>query len=146
MTLQIYPPTEDEVRSGVLGRSLRKFNYRAIGPYPETQTVHLNARSGSGDLLGGIRSIISIHWLIVEVLWVVDAARGRGVGAALLRECEARAMTLGAHSAWLHTFDWQAPGFYARQGYVECARMRDYVPGQDLITMEKRGLVDRAPA
>ncbi len=39
-----------------------------------------------------------------------------------------------------------SPGFYARQGYVECARMRDYVPGQDLITMEKRGLVDRAPA
>ncbi len=132
--------TDEEVRSGVVGRNLREFNYGVIGEYPKEQPIRLNAKNDDGDLLGGLRAIISIHWLIVEVLWVAEVARGQGVGTALLRECEVRALALGAHSAWLQTFDWQAPGFYAKQGYVECARMRDYVQGHDLITMEKRRL------
>jgi GNAT superfamily N-acetyltransferase len=146
MNCAVVEATEDEVRSGVIGRSLREFNYGVIGEYPKERPIRLNAKNTDGELLGGLRAIVSIHWLIVEVLWVAEGSRGHGVGRALLRECESRALALGAHSAWLQTFDWQAPAFYARQGYVECARMRYYVQGHDLITLEKRGLCERRSA
>ena len=140
MNSTVVEATEEELRSGVVGRSLREFNYGVVGEYPPEQRVCLNAKDDQGELLGGVRAIVSLHWLIVEVLWVTETARANGVGTALLRDCESRAVALGAHSAWLTTFDWQSPAFYAKHGYAERTRMEDYVEGHALIFLEKRGL------
>ena len=40
--------TEEEVRSGVLGRRLREFNYGFVGEYPETRPIWLNAKGAEG--------------------------------------------------------------------------------------------------
>ncbi|MDP3794783.1 MAG: hypothetical protein Q8R13_02530, partial [bacterium] len=40
--LTISSATEEEVRSGDIGRRLRHFNYGVIGEYPETQYIRLN--------------------------------------------------------------------------------------------------------
>ncbi|MEO7547717.1 MAG: hypothetical protein ABIT82_04795 [Ramlibacter sp.] len=48
--------TEEEVRSGVLGRALREFNYGFVGEYPHARPIQLNARDAAGQLVGGLRS------------------------------------------------------------------------------------------
>lgn len=137
MTVVISPATEEEVRSGEIGRRLRQFNYTHIGEYPATQYIRLNARAADGSVVGGIRAVVALYWLRVEVLWVDEAARGRGIGSRLLAEAERLAREMGARNAALETFEWQAPRFYQKQGYEEVARLEGYAKGFYLALMTK---------
>jgi GNAT superfamily N-acetyltransferase len=137
-SVTIYTPSEEEVRHGLpLGRRLREFNYKHIGEFPESQVIWLNARDSNGIAIAGIRGTVLMYWLRVEFLWVEDACRGAGVGSKLLAEAEARARKLGAKNVGLETFEWQAPDFYRKQGYVEAARLDNYVDGRYLAFMRK---------
>jgi len=118
--------SEDEVRAGTLGKLLREFNYERVGRYPEGQGVYLNAKDERGRLLGGFRGEVYFHWLFVNVLFVDERERGRGLGTRLLSEGEASAKAKGALHARLETFEWQAPGFYLKRGYRELLRMPGY--------------------
>ena len=84
----ILPATDEELRSGVLGRQLREFNYGFVGEYPEQQYIRLNAKDADGKLLGGIRAFTFLYWLQVEVLFVNEAARGQGLGSRLLAQAK----------------------------------------------------------
>ena len=130
--------TEEEVRSGDIGRRLRHFNYGVVGEYPELQTICLNARDTSGRVVGGLRALVALYWLRVEVLFVDEGFRRCGVGSTLLGEAERLARELGAENAAVETFEWQAPGFYAKHGYLEAARMDNYVNGRYLAIMRKQ--------
>ena len=129
--------TPDEVRSGELGRRLRHFNYGFVGEYPEQQYIRLNAKDADGRLLGGLRGFVFLYWLTIDVLFVEADVRGSGLGSHLLAEAERRAIGLGAKSAKLETFEWQAPKFYLKHGYEEYARVDDYAPGFYLASMKK---------
>jgi len=135
--LTISPATEEEIRFGDIGRRLRHFNYRAVGEYPETQYIRLNARDADGRVVGGIRAFVFLYWLRIEVLFVDESLRRTGIGSALLVEVERQARQLGAKNAILDTFEWQAPDFYEKHGYVEASRIGEYVNGYYLATMRK---------
>lgn len=75
--------------------------------------------------------------LFVELL-ALGPARGRGLGRRLMRDAEAEARRRGLSGIWLDTWTFQAPGFYARLGFAECGRIRDYPPGHDRIFYVKR--------
>lgn len=137
MHVTISPATEEELRSGYVGRQLREFNYRFVGEYPEVSSIYLNARDAEGRVQGGIRAVVAMHWLRVEVLWVHEAARGRGIGSRLLAEAERIAVERGARNAALETFEWQAPRFYTRYGYGEVARIERYMGEFYLALMTK---------
>lgn len=144
MEVTIYPATEEEVRSGYVGRQLREFNYKHVGEYPEVQYIRLNARDPDGQVVGGLRAIVFLYWLRVEVLWVSERARGNGVGSRLLAESERMAVTMGAQNAALETFEWQAPRFYEKHGYAEAGRLENYAGGFYLATFRKQ-LVQGSP-
>jgi len=137
MTVTISPATEEEVQSGEIGRRLRDFNYTYVGKYPATQYIRLNARQADGSVVGGIRAVVALYWLRVEVLWVDEASRGRGIGSQLLAEAERLAREMGARNAALETFEWQAPRFYQRHGYEEVARLEGYIEDFYLALMKK---------
>lgn len=136
--ITIAAATPEELRSGELGRRLRHYNYGFVGEYPEEQYIRLNARDrNDGRLLGGVRGFVFLHWLNIDVLFVEADVRGTGLGGRLLAEAERQAVELGARNARLETFEWQAPTFYRKHGYVEYARVDDYAPGFRLFSMKK---------
>ena len=137
MTVTISPATEEEVQSGEIGRRLREFNYTYVGEYPATEYIRLNARDAHGSVVGGIRAVVTLYWLRIEVLWVDEAARGRGIGSRLLAEAERLASEMGARNAALETFEFQAPRFYQKHGYEEVARLEGYAKGFYLALMKK---------
>jgi GNAT superfamily N-acetyltransferase len=137
MNTTVSVATDEEVRSGYVGRQLREFNYRHVGEYPEPQYIRLNARDSEQQVVGGLRAVVAMYWLRLEVLWVSDDMRGMGIGSRLLVEAERQARDLGAKNAALETFDWQAPGFYLRHGYEEVARMDKYIGDFFLAIMRK---------
>ncbi|WP_076999676.1 N-acetyltransferase [Variovorax sp. KK3] len=137
-TWTIAEATPEEVRSGELGRRLRRFNYSFVGEHPESQPVWLNAKNEEGRTIGGLRGYVFLYWLHIDVLWVDEEARATGLGSDLLAQAEAKAKHLGAHSAKLETFEWQARGFYVKRGYQEFGRIDDHTQGFYLAYMMKK--------
>jgi GNAT superfamily N-acetyltransferase len=135
--ITIAPATDEELRSGELGRKLRHYNYGFVGEYPEQHYIRLNAKDQSGRLLGGLRGFVFLYWLNIEVLFVEEDMRGSGLGSRLLAWAERQAIALGAQNARLDTFEWQARGFYLKHGYEEYARIDDCAPGYYLAHMKK---------
>jgi len=129
---------QEEVRSGELGRRLRHFNYGVVGEYPDSQPVWLSARDPDDRMVGGLRGYVFLYWLHIDVLWVDETLRGAGLGSELLAQAEAKAKALGAHSAKLDTFEWQARDFYAKRGYQEFGRIDNHTNGYYLAFMMKK--------
>ena len=98
----------------------RLIGYSCVGPTPATD--------GTFDL----------YWLAVD-----PAAQGKGVGRALVREVERDLRSRGARLLLVETSsrpDYEnTRAFYARCGYIEAARIKDfYAPADDRIMLTTR--------
>ena len=76
----------------------------------------------------------------VKSMFVDPAARGQGVGAALMTALEARARASGLPVLRLETGDdlHAAHRLYARHGFTTCGPFGDYAEGPHSVFMEKR--------
>ncbi len=75
----------------------------------------------------------------VKSMFTSPAARGRGVGAALMRAIEDHARTLHLPVLKLETARElpEAIRLYAHHGFTECDRFGDYIPNQTSCFMQK---------
>jgi GNAT superfamily N-acetyltransferase len=99
--------------------------------------VRDDARETQRTIRAGLVGNCYAGWLFVNLLWVHDELRRRGIGQMLLAEAERHAIEFGCHSAWLDTFSFQAPDFYPKFGYQEFARL-DYPPDHQRIFLKKQ--------
>lgn len=76
-----------------------------------------------GGILGGIG-----YWngLEIKILWVKDMHRKQGIGTQLLKHIESMAIEKGAYTAMVDTFDFQAEGFYLKNGYQPIGEMTNF--------------------
>ena len=75
----------------------------------------------------------------VKSMYTAEAARGRGVGGALLRHilaaARARGMTRPSLETGSRPYFAPARSLYARHGFVECAPFGDYRPDPNSVFM-----------
>ncbi len=98
--------------------------------YPASANVYATASANTG-------------WPEVRLLAVAPAARGRGVGSALLEECERRARRAGATALGLHTEDIMeaAVRMYERRGFVRAPEF-DFRPSHGALVKAYRLSLD----
>ncbi|MDD3028742.1 MAG: GNAT family N-acetyltransferase [Alphaproteobacteria bacterium] len=100
------------------------------------------------DLDGRLRagSFVYLHpgWAYIDIVWVREDCRGTGQGRALVSQTEEEAVKRGAHSAYLWTQDFEAPGFYEKLGYKRFVVMEDFIPGHQRIGFMKKLMKGRA--
>ncbi len=112
--------------------------------------------TGSGRLLGSVLLIPAAHSAAdadvhgrpeARLLAVDPAARGRGIGRALMTECIRRARAAGAAALYLHTTESMrtALGMYERMGFVRVPR-HDFSPAADVLVKGYRLALGEAPA
>lgn len=136
---------EEDPAAGVepVWAGLHAFNEAHVGAY-SVLSATFTARDGDGVVQGGIAGRITgganFGWLAIDILWVSEEARGQGVGSRLVVALEERAREKGAWRAYVDTLGFQAEPFYAKHGYVEESRIRDFAQGHDRIYMVKRKL------
>ena len=71
-------------------------------------------------------------------LWVERAQRGRGLGLALLNAAIAEATARGCSEMFLMTYDFQAPGLYARRGFERLIDVEGWPKGHTHTLMRLR--------
>ena len=126
---------DDRLRAAIAG-PLIAYNQARTGRN-DYRPLILAIDDEQGRVIGGLWGRTVYDWLFVELLFVPDALRGRGVGSELMKRAEGEAVRRGCHSAWLDTFDFQARPFYEHLGYSCFAELRDYPAGSTRYFMKK---------
>ncbi len=122
-------PEATSAEVAVVREGLYRFNFDATG-LTRHYDVNLFVRDRAGKIRGGLLGYVWAEWLHITELWLSDECRRQGLGARLLQKAERVASLVGARGAFLSTFDFQAPAFYARHGYEVYATLPDYPPGR----------------
>ena len=115
-----YTPTEAE-KDFVL-KGIQEFN-RARFEKAEFKELALFSENEAGERVAGLTGVLRGEWLFVHLLWVAEEERGKGVGRELLRAAEEEARKFGCGFSFVDTFEFQAPGFYEKEGYREVYSM-----------------------
>lgn len=126
---------DDALRAAIAG-PLIAFNQVKTGRNDHRPLI-IAIDDADGRVIGGLWGRTVYDWLFVELLFIPDALRGRGVGSELMKRAEDEALQRGCHSAWLDTFEFQARGFYERRGYSCFAELPDYPVGCTRYFMKK---------
>jgi GNAT superfamily N-acetyltransferase len=128
-----------------LGESLNRFNTQITGE-PHSRPLAVIVRDPQEDtVLGGLIGRTSLGLLFVDLIFVPDSLRGRGLGAKVMRCAEAEALKRGRTQAVLFTIAFQAPEFYRRLGYAEFGRVSSGQPEQARVFMTKALLAPEGP-
>lgn len=114
--------------------------------YNKEQAGFANARAlavllrhpETGQVAGGLLGRTTYGLLFIDLVFLPEWARGKGVGHRVLAMAEEEARQRGCTTAVLYTITFQAPGFYARHGYRELGRIECDPPGHTRICMTKR--------
>jgi ribosomal protein S18 acetylase RimI-like enzyme len=84
----------------------------------------LTVRDDHGVVIAGLTGDVFWNALYVHLLWVDAEYRQQGYGSRLLVRAEAIAIEASCEFVYLSTFEFQAPGFYSKQGYSVIGELR----------------------
>jgi ribosomal protein S18 acetylase RimI-like enzyme len=118
-----------------LFQALQAYNDAALGK--STHRPFVVTIRDKGKIVGGLVADTYWGWMYVNVLWVSERHRGKGWGRALMQEAETEAQKRGIHNVFLDSFTFQAPKFYAKLGYCEFGRLKDFPTGHERVWMTK---------
>jgi GNAT superfamily N-acetyltransferase len=108
-----------------------------IGPVSPRLLV-IPILNGAGDVAGGFWGVTLFRWLEIEMLFVPEAMRGRGLGSALMTTAEAEARGRGCLGIRVDTFSFQAGPFYRKMGFSLFGALDDCPPGYQRMFFQKR--------
>jgi GNAT superfamily N-acetyltransferase len=118
----------DEPAWSVIGGGISEYNRQQAGE-DDAQTLCYVVQGADQEILGGAIGATYWEWLHLDLMWVKEEYRGRGIGRSLLRAAEDEARRRGAKRAYLDTFSFQAPGFYEKYGYQVFGELADFPQG-----------------
>lgn len=93
----------------------------------------------NGTIIAGIKSCFYLEeGLAIDVLFVHEDYRHKGLGSLLLKKVEDEAKSQGAKFANLFTFDFQAKDFYLKHGYEIFGVLDNCPTGHQCFYMKKQ--------
>ena len=127
-------PTENEIK--YIREELNQFNNERVGEDGHTP-LNIVEYDTNGNMIGGILGGTYWGWMYVDILWVHENHRYKGIGSKLLREAEKEAIRSGCHHVHLDTMSWQAPEFYQKHGYEVIGILPDIPNGNQKYLLMK---------
>jgi len=95
-------------------------------------------RDDAGLVAGGFWGYTLFKWLHVQLLFVPEVLRGKGVGSAMMAAAETEARNRGCIGSHVTSFSFQAAPFYEKLGYSRFGLLHDYPPGHELVFLRKQ--------
>ncbi|MGI5146429.1 GNAT family N-acetyltransferase [Plantactinospora sp. CA-294935] len=128
---------DDPELSKRLSAELTVFNNRATGADDEAD-LSVRVTDEAGELVGGLTGWTWGGCGGISMLWVREDQRRHGWGGRLLRAAEDEARRRGCDRMIVSSFEFQAPPFYRRHGYVEVGRSEGFPGGYSDLHFIKR--------
>ena len=128
-------PNEHEIR--YIRESLNRFNRDTVGDDGHTP-LHIVEYDDSGNVIAGLLGGTYWGWMYVDILWVHENHRKKGLGSRLLRSAEEEAIRRRCHHVHLDTMSWQAPDFYQKHGYSVIGILPDFPAGNQKFLLMKK--------
>ena len=139
MKYDIKPCTEED--ADFIEEKLDAINHSIVPQEEgaEDEELVFKIADDKGSTIAGCILIIG-SWKIAEldIIWVDEKYRRKGLGSALIREAEKAARENGCYVMILGTFDFQARPLYEKHGYSLCGTVRDFPRGHENYTLIKR--------
>ena len=133
------PCTEED--ADFIEEKLDAINHSFVPPEngAEDEDIVFKIADDEGNTIAGCILIID-SWKIAEldIIWVNEKYRRKGLGSALIRAAEKAARERGCYVMILGTFDFQARPLYEKHGYSLCGTIRDFPKGHENYTLIKR--------
>ena len=129
-----FRPSESEIQA--IRESLHQFNREAVGDDGHTPLCIVEYDDG-GNPIGGLLGGTYWGWMYVDILWVHENHRHKGIGSKLLLAAEKEAICRGCHHVHLDTMSWQAPEFYKKHGYEVVGILPDIPSGYQKYLLTK---------
>ncbi len=112
----------------------QQLSFRGKLEVPKNYVVKEN-----GTIIAGIKTCFYLEeGLAIDVLFVHEDYRHKGLGSLLLKKVEDEAKSLGAKFANLFTFDFQAKDFYLKHGYEIFGVLDNCPTGHQCFYMKKQ--------
>ena len=127
-------PNEKEIK--FVRDSLGVFNDNIVGGDSHTP-INIVEYDEAENVIGGILGGTYWGWMYVDILWVDENHRKKGIGSRLLCKAEEEAVRRGCHHVHLDTMSWQAPEFYKKHGYEVIGILPDIPKGNQKYLLMK---------
>lgn len=133
---KLSPATSAEAET--LNDKINAFVAQQVSFHGDTEVLKDYVIKENGLIIAGIRTCFYLgECLAINVLFVDENHRLKGLGALLLNQVEADARAMGAKLSHLDTFNLQAKDFYLKHGYEVFGVLEDCPPGHKRYYMKK---------
>jgi len=119
-------------------RPLLNYNSGKVGTTTLEPLAILLRHPETDEIIGGLWGSSAYDWLFIDLLYVPDELRMRGVGSSLMKRAEEVAAKRGCVGIWVDTYTFQAPGFYEKVGYKTYGKLTDHPKGHERICYFKK--------
>lgn len=126
----------DDASKAMISEGLGAFNLEQAG-YKDSKPLAVLIKDPDGRTIGGMLGRTSYGLLLVDLVYVPKAMRGRDLGSRMLTAMEAEGRRRGCRSGVLYTLSFQAPGFYEKHGWHEFGRVPCDPPGTSRVFLTK---------
>lgn len=129
-----YDPNQtdnDVIREGIIAS-----NAHIVGERDKAFSIFL--KNDSGKVFGGIQAFLDSESVYIDVLWVEEKLQKKGYGTKLLGAVEQEAIKNGCKYVTVDTWDFQAEGFYLKNGYERIGELKNYWHGHSKIFLRKK--------
>ena len=120
MTIEITESNDKDYLQ--VARAITKFNLANLPPNSSDNMTTLGyvIKDSRAGVIGGVYGKLLLgNCLSVDVLWVNEDQRDHDYGTKLMLAIENAARKLGSRLSIVDTFDFQALGFYLKNGYEQ---------------------------
>jgi ribosomal protein S18 acetylase RimI-like enzyme len=130
-----FDPSPEE--KDLIVNSLVEFNESQVGD-ARFKEFRIFASGGCESIVAGLLGFILWNGCFISTLWVAEPVRRKGIGRQLLAKAEELAVRNGCDHIHLDAFDFQARGFYEKNGFHVFGTIEDYPIGHKRYYLIKK--------
>lgn len=108
-----------------IGNHLMAYNRKFVGEILNKK-IGVFMLDDNGIKVAGLTGSTVGSWLSIDLLWVSETLRGKGVGSKIIKAAEQQALAAGCRFSRVDTFSFQARPFYEKMGYQLQMTLHNY--------------------